>query len=176
MKLPTLHQFFRRQIQRGFQTFGIAEPETADYVSEILARFAHTRALYPMRDLDGRTLEHIIDMLQERYRAQNSGLGRRDVGRERMITRHIGEYTLFMSGLFRERVQARGQLNYYFAHGSSAYWQCADGEPNNYRQRVYRRLHYSFAQVSNVLDYVRRKQLPTNQSDSEQMLAAFWRA
>ena len=52
----------------------------------------------------------------------------------RTILRHLGEYTLFMSGIFRERLMARGELGYYLAHGSSAYWRCADGELNP-RQR-----------------------------------------
>ena len=178
MKLPTLHQFFRRQLQRGLQTFGMTEPETIEYVSDILSRFALTRALYAMRDIDGKALEHIYDMFQERYHAQSPEFGRRDFIRARMITRHIGEYTLFMSGLFRERVRARGQLNYYLAQGASAYRQCADSEPNNHRQRVYRRLHYGFAHVSNALDHLRQKQLPLAESDrdNQSFLAAFWRA
>ena len=177
MKLPTLHQFFRRQLQRGFQTFGMTEPETIEYVSDMLSRFALTRAVYAVRDTDGKALQHICDMLQERYRAQNPELGTRDPTRERTITRHIGEYSLFMSGLFRERLRARGQLNYYLAQGSSAYWQCADKEPNSCRRRVYRHLHYGFARVSNALDHIRRKQLPFAEGErgDQSFVAAFWR-
>lgn len=176
MRLPTLNQFFRHQLQRGFHAHGLTEPATVDYVSELLTRFSQSRALYALHDTAGRPLEYIVDMLQERQWAQSPEQGARNFARERLVTQHIGEYALFMSGLFRERVQARGQLNYYIAQGSSAYWHCADYEPNGNRQRVYRRLYYGFAHISNILNHLRHKQFPMARPANENMLVAFWRA
>ncbi|OGI48525.1 MAG: hypothetical protein A2151_08565 [Candidatus Muproteobacteria bacterium RBG_16_65_34] len=161
MHTLSLYQFFRHQVQHGFRAQGLAEPETVDYVSEILARFAHTRLLYALRDAEGRPLEYIIDMLEHLRLAQHPEEGgRRERAREWRITRHVGEYTLFMSGLFRERLTARGELGYYIAHGSGAYGRCADYELNPVRQRLFRRLYRNFARFADTLDDMRRTQFP----------------
>lgn len=169
MRLPTLHQFFRHQLEQGFQARGLEKSEAVEYVSEVLTRFAQTRALYPLHDDTGRPLEHIVDMLQQ---AQEAGARPAIQG---PIVRHIGDYTLFMTGVFRERVEARGELDYYTAHGRSAFRQSADYELNPNRRRVYRQLYQDFEPISDLLDWLRRVRFPL--ADRPQnLLAAFWRA
>lgn len=176
MRLPSLHQFFRRQLQHGFQARGLNEDETIDYVSEVLARFAHTRLFQTLRDSDGRPLEYIVDMLAAWQEAQESTGRRRNYAREGAIVRHIGDYTLFMSGLFRERLTARGELEYYVANGRSAFWRSADYEPNPARRKTYRRLYQDFSSIADILDYLRRVQFPLEgRAGSENLLAAYWR-
>lgn len=176
MQMPTLYQFFRHQVSRGFRAHGIAEPATVDYVSDVLTRFAHIRNLYPLFDEDGRPLEHIVDMLVALERAEGRDGGRADRARGKTINRHIGEYTLFMSGLFRERLTARGELDYYLAHGSGAYGRAAGGEINPARRRLYQRLHDDFARISDSLDHMRRVQFPLAEAPSgENILKALWR-
>jgi len=176
MRLPSLQQFFRHQLQQGFHTHGLREAGTVEYVSDVLTRFAHTRAFYALRDADGKPLEYIVDMLASWQHAQDNGRGRRDGARERAVMRHLGDYTLFMSGLFRERLKARGELNYYVANGRSAFLRSADYEPNPARRRTYRQLYQDFNPISDMLDYLRRVQLPLNgRAGSENLLAAFWR-
>lgn len=174
MRVPSLYQFFRHQLQHGFQAHGLkGAPPTVDYVSDMLARFAHTRTAYALHDDDGRPLEHIVDMLVAFARTEEQGRART---REGAIVRHIGEYTLFMSGLFRERVAARGELNYYVAQGRSAYWRSADYEINPARRQLFRRLYQDFAPISDILDYVRRVQFPVRTDAPHDPLAAYWRA
>ena len=176
MRLPSLQQFFRHQLQQSFRAHGLSESGTIEYVSEVLARFAHARALQALRDADGRPLEYIVDMLASWQQAQDSPRGRRDRARECAVMRHIGDYTLFMSGLFRERLTARGELKYYVAHGRSAFWHSADYEPNPARRHTYRQLYQNFNPISDLLDYLRRVQLPLQgRASSENLLAAYWR-
>jgi hypothetical protein len=172
MRAPSLYQFFRHQVSHGFHRHGIAQPATVDYVSDVLSRFAQTRALYALRDAGGQPLEYIVDMLEAWRQAQDDG-GRASPARERLVIRHLGEYTLFMSGLFRERLRRRGELDYYLTHGSSAYWRCADAEANPRQRQVYWHLHQDFGRISNTLDDMRREQFPLPSSDN--MLTAFWR-
>jgi hypothetical protein len=167
--LPSLYQFFRHQVSHGFHLHGITEPATVDYVSDILTRFAQIRQLYALRDADGQPMEYIVDMLEAWQKAHGEA-----ASRGRFILRHLGEYTLFMSGIFREYLMARGELDYYLAHGSSAYWRCADGELNPRQRRVYWHLHQHFGRISNTLDNMRREQLPLA-SSPDNMLTAFWR-
>ncbi|HEX7044540.1 MAG TPA: hypothetical protein VF203_07990 [Burkholderiales bacterium] len=176
MRLPSLQQFFRHQLHHAFRTCGLSENGTVDYVSEVLARFAHTRLFHALRDAEGRPLEYIVDMLAAWQQAQESATGRRDYARERAIARHIGDYTLFMSGLFRERLRARGELEYYISHGRSAFWRSADYEVNPARRETYRRLYHEFNPISDILDYLRRVQLPLQgRAGSTNLLAAYWR-
>ncbi len=175
MLVPTLYQFFRRQVQQGFGERGIAEPATVDYVSDVLTRMAHTAALYPLRDAEGTPLERIAQFLLEWQRAEGLDGERADRSRQALITRHLAEYTLFMSGLFRERLQARGEVAYYIEHGRSAFWQTADYESNYKRKQVFRRLGVDFARVADTLDNMRRVQLPMTSSTATGGMAALWR-
>lgn len=176
MLVPTLYQFFRRQVQQSFGEQGITEPATIDYVSEMLTRMAHTAALYPLRNAEGTPLERIAQFLLEWQRAEGLGDGRSDRPRQALITRHLAEYTLFMSGIFRERLQARGEVAYYMEHGRSAFWQTADYEANYKRKQVFRRLGVDFARVADTLDRMRRFQLPmSTDTAADASLAALWR-
>jgi len=172
MRIPTLYQFFRHQLGNGFAARGISEPATVDYVSEVLTRFAQTRSLYAMTDAQGRALEYVVDFIA----AAGGDEVRGDRARERSLLRHLGEYTLFMSGLFRERLRARGELNYYMAQGASAFGQCAHVEPRSGQRAVFRRLHDSFNRIADSLDDLRRERLPLSLAATrDNMVVALWR-
>jgi hypothetical protein len=174
MHLPSLQQFFRHQLQQSFHAHGLKDDGTIDYVSEVLAQFAYTRLLYALHDAEGKPLEYIVDMLIANEEAHE---GKRQRARTNAIMKHIGDYTLFMSGLFRERVAARGELDYYVAHGRNAFWRSADYEANPARRQTFRRLYQDFAPISDVLDFLRHVQFPLQgRADATNMLAAFWRA
>lgn len=176
MRFPTLYNFFRHQLQHGFHTHGLNGTATVDYVSDMLARFSQTQAFYALQDPSGRPLEHIVDLVWAWRAAQGYDDGRDDRARASVIVRHIGEYTLFMSGLFRERLMVRGELDYYLAHGRSAFWHSADYATNPNHRQIYRRLYQDFGPISDVLDYLRRVQFPLPGSPArEVMLAALWR-
>lgn len=177
MRLPSLQQFFRHQLQQSFHEHGLNDAGTIDYVADVLARFAYTRLFYALHDAEGRPLEHIVDMLIANQEAQDGARGRAVRSHANTIMKHIGDYTLFMSGLFRERVAARGELDYYLAHGRNAFWRSADYEPNPARRHTFRRLYQDFAPISDMLDYLRRVQLPIEgRAGADNLLAAYWRA
>lgn len=166
----TLYHFFHRHVQHGFGARGITEPSTIEYVSDLLTRFAHTSALYATTDNDGRPMETVAQFLCAWRRAQDHG----ETGGQALIMRHLGEYTLFMSGLFRDRIKSRGQLNYYLDHGRSAFWASAGFERNPGQARLFRRLYFDFERVSNALDCLRRDQLPLAQEAVRNPLTAMW--
>lgn len=175
MRLPTLKQFFRHQLQHGFGEYGLAEPATVEYVSDVLTRFAHTRSLYAVHDRAGRPLCHVADMLAEWH-----GPGYEDTPdrhRQASVARHVGEYTLFMSGLFRERLKSRGELDYYMDNGRNAFLHCAHYELNPKRQSLFRGLHFNFKQIANTLDYMVRIQFPFSSKPitADTLITSFWR-
>ena len=177
MLAPGLYPFFRRQLQHGFGERGLAEPATVDYVSDVLTRFAHTRALYLIQDADGAPIETVAGLLTEWHRTQGWDDTAPDRSREALVIRHLGEFTLFMSGLFRDRLRARGQLAYYIAQGRSAFWRCAAAEHNPRTAQVFRRLYGNFDQVADALDHIRHHRLPLSLQENGTVspLGAVWR-
>jgi len=172
MRTPTLYQFFRQQLNNSFATRGLGEPATVEYVSEVLTRFADARALHAVSAARGQPLEYVVDYLLE----EHGGDRRPDRARRRSILCHLGEYTLFMSGLFRDRLKTRGELNYYLAQGANAYLRCADVEPQTGRRQLFRRLHQNFTRIADALDDMRRTRLPMPAATgADSVIAAWWR-
>ena len=176
MLVPGLYQFFHRQVQHGFGVHGVAEPAAVDYVSDVLTRFSHVRMLDVVRNASGEPVTNIAGMLAEWRRTQGWDDAPVNRPREALIVRHIGEYSLFMSGLFRERLAARGQLGYYLEQGRSAFWHSAYFESDPARIRLFRYLYGTFDRVSGALDHIRRVELPLSaNSGPVSPLAALWR-
>jgi len=91
-----LRRLFGQLVGRYFQDdAGIAE-----YVSGILLDFVHVDNLYRIRNARGKRLEEVGEMLIE----SNPLLEARSFDRERAVRKHIGDYTLFLIGLFPEYV------------------------------------------------------------------------
>ncbi len=77
---------------------GWPDTEVIGYLAGVLTDFVHVDQLYKIRNAQGRRVEDVAEMLLEGdvlHRAQS-------VEREREVHRHIGDYTLFMTGIFPE--------------------------------------------------------------------------
>jgi len=174
MQVPGLYPFFRRHIQQGFGEQGLAQPALVDYVSELLTRFARVSVAFPFNDADGRPIETIAGLLMS-WQAEmgNAKPGR---ARETLVLHHIGDYALFMSGVFRERLTYRGQISYYREQGRSAFARCARLEPNPQYAAVLRRVSHEFEPISNALDRLWHRRLPVAPTTDLSPLAALWRA
>jgi hypothetical protein len=78
----------------------VRDPRVADYVAAVLTDFTHVNNLYRVRNARGKRLEEVGEMLIE----SNPLLQGRSFVREREVRKHIGDYTLFLAGLFPEYV------------------------------------------------------------------------
>lgn len=97
----SLREFLGQLVWRHFLgDVYLEDPELASYVAEVLADFARTENLYRIRDASGKRLEDVGEMLLE----SNPLLGASSFDRERAMRKHVGDYTLFMTGLFPENV------------------------------------------------------------------------
>ena len=97
----SLRQFFETYVWRHFfDDVHLHEPSVARYVTDLLADFAHTDRLYRIHNAYGRRLEQVAEMLIE----SNPLLEASSFDRERSVRKHVGDYTLFMTGLFPESV------------------------------------------------------------------------
>jgi hypothetical protein len=72
----------------------------ARYIANLLTEFCHSDNLYKVRDSRGKRLEDVGEMLI----VSNPLLEGRSFIYEREVRKHIGDYTLFLTGLFPEYV------------------------------------------------------------------------
>lgn len=88
-------RFFAGVTEQAFMTeLGVADPPLLDYMAELLFRFVHSDQLYGVRGVRGERITQVADMLEEAH-------ARRGPAR-RALHRHIGDFTLFWTGVFPE--------------------------------------------------------------------------
>ncbi len=78
----------------------LERPDIADYLTDLLTRFARADDLCRIHDAMDRPLEDVGEMLLEADRQEHGGF----VYPVREIRRHIGDFTLFFLGMFPEWV------------------------------------------------------------------------
>jgi hypothetical protein len=78
----------------------VRDPRLAVYIAGVLTDFLHTDNLYRVRNARGKRLEDVGEMLIE----SNPLLEGRSFIYERQVRKHVGDYTLFLTGLFPEYV------------------------------------------------------------------------
>lgn len=92
-----------------FEKLGWPDMNVACYVSNLLVEFTHVDQLHRIRTNEGKPVDTVVDLLYESEVMLNaSGLDR-----EREVHRHIGDFTLFMAGLFPEylrRLKSAGMI------------------------------------------------------------------
>ena len=96
-----LSRLFRELVQRRFyDEWQIRDGDVTAYISAVLSRFTDVRELYRIRNARGKRLEDVGEMLIE----SNPLLAASSFDREREVRKHVGDYTLFLCGLFPEYV------------------------------------------------------------------------
>ena len=152
-----LHQFFDRAVRAAFHDLGVSDEAAAGYLAGMLTRFARTEHLHPRGTVMPR-LESVVDMLLEIQHVWRDDTPDFRPERELDVRRHIGDYTLFMTGLFRERVERTASMSYYVSEGKRAYRfvsEHARAHAGGTRP-PYGRLAERFEGYMRALDYARR--------------------
>jgi hypothetical protein len=100
-----LRGFFGEMVARRFDAdLRLPDARLAEYVSGLLVDFTHVDCLYRVRDARGRRLEDVGEMLLESNPLLAEG---GSFERERAVRRHVGDYVLFVAGLFPESLSGR---------------------------------------------------------------------
>ncbi len=90
-----LRRYFSGLAEYAFNTrLGLADPPLVEYLSQLLSRFLRTDTIYSVRNLSGKRLDAVADMLAE----ANARIGEA----KRQVHRHIGDFTLFWTGVYPE--------------------------------------------------------------------------
>jgi len=97
-----LQQLFLELVGRHYaEQIGIRDPQVVNYVAQLLAEFCDAEQLFRIRDLSGRPLGDIGEMLMESDPVFGPAPS---FDRERQVRKHIGDYTLFFTGMFPESI------------------------------------------------------------------------
>lgn len=155
----TLARFFSGICENVFEgQLGVVDPPLVDYLSVLMLRFVRLDTVHRVRNLSGRPVVEVADMLAEAE--SRIGLARRDVHR------HIGDVTLFWTGVYPETLQhlraverkdffvdycSQGKRAYYIA--STIETDREEDAPND----VLQRLSFQFELCAYGLGEVRRE-------------------
>ena len=96
-KTHPLHRWFEVLVQDSFQQeLGLCDPKILDYLADLLTEFIHVERINALQDGSGRPVEDVAELLL------NAEIGPvvADDERRRIFHRHIGDFTLFWTGVY----------------------------------------------------------------------------
>jgi hypothetical protein len=95
-----LEPFFQQMVRNSYVgKLGIHDAAITHYVAGLLCEFSESDKLYKVRDEQGRPLQTLDEMVQ----ASDPVLGTApSFDAERAVRKHIGDYALFVSGMYPE--------------------------------------------------------------------------
>jgi len=135
---------------------GIGDPSLVGYVADLLASFVPSQMVWRVRDKQGRPIVHVTRMVAEAESAN-------DDRRRSECHRHVGDYTLFWTGVYPEalgRLQGSESpdcLISYQQQGKRSYYLASTLSTADDRGSVLRRLSDEFELCAFGLSRVRRE-------------------
>lgn len=154
----SLRHLFAALAEHTFQVkLGVADPGLSDYLVDLLVRFTRAPDIYRHRDAEGQRLEQVADMLEEAEQ--------REARPERELRRHIGDYTLFWSGVYPEalpQLKAIDRRDFFISYddaGRESYLIAStfEEEPFEEEAPVLRRLSSNYELCKYGLNRIRRE-------------------
>jgi hypothetical protein len=97
-----LQQFFVEIVGRHYaEEIGLRDPQIVAYVAHLLSEFCESEELFKIRNENNKPVTDVGEMLIE----SNPVFGPApSFDRERQVRKHIGDYTLFFTGMFPESI------------------------------------------------------------------------
>jgi hypothetical protein len=158
-----MRKLFRNALAFGLEHNPTEKVEVADYLEEqVLCEFFHADNLYKIRDEEEQSLDDISDMLAEGTVLMNA----QSFQREFQVHKHIGDYTLFMLGMFPTTLSHKqgkefilGKLvvpgatlcEHYVIQGQRSYKIAAEFTHGD----LFQELSSNFLLYKNILEFVR---------------------
>lgn len=153
-----LSKFFTRWLTAAFSDVQIFERSAVLYIAEILSHFANSEKLHKIQNMPQLKPNSVVEMLlqaEERSLPSESGF---DPFGERNIRKHVADYTLFMTGIFREHIEGNGFLDFYLHEGRSSYKQVYefDKSLSQPQAAIFDQLHTNFEEYSGGINYMKK--------------------
>jgi hypothetical protein len=97
-----LQKLFVELVGRCYaEEIGLRDPQIVNYVSHLLAEFCEVEQLFKIRAVTGKRVTDVGEMLMESNPVYGPAPS---FDRERQVRKHIGDYTLFFTGMFPESI------------------------------------------------------------------------
>jgi hypothetical protein len=157
----SLQELFGELVERAFAlSLRWDDRQVMRYLTRLLTEFAHIDSLYRLRDLNGRPLQEVAEML---YYA-DVRLGAQSFYQEREVHRHIGDFTLFWTGVYPEALPKlraslrKDHLIDYVKQGKESYRLVSLFDIGEWREEapMFRRLSENFEVAMQGLHAVRQ--------------------
>jgi hypothetical protein len=152
-----LHRLFRGLTESAFMNeLGIGDPRLVGYVAELLASFVAVQSVWRLRDTQGRQLNNVTAMVAAAESAD-------DEVRRRECHRHVGDFTLFWTGVYPESLarlkgrDAPDALIDFQRQGKRSYYLASTLSDGSDQRTVLRRLSDEFELCAFGLSRVRRE-------------------
>jgi hypothetical protein len=174
-----LRRLFGALTEKSFaENLGWPDLNVTEYVSNLLVDFTHTDQLYKIRNERGKQIDTVVELLFE----SEVLLEAQTLEREREVHQHIGDFTLFMTGLFPEYLRRLKSASMIYHHdflvdyvktGKRSYAIVAQRDAAD-ESPLFRKLSENFELCVTGLGFVRsdldRMQDPTYQKAKDLLL------
>jgi len=108
-----LEPFFQQMVRNSYVgKLGMHDTAITHYVARLLCDFSEADKLYQVRDEEGRPLQTLEQMLQASDPVHGTAAS---FDAERAVRKHIGDYALFVSGMYPESLESTA--SYRRRHG-----------------------------------------------------------
>ncbi len=121
-----LEAFFQQAVRNCYEgKLGLRDPEVTGYVARLLCEFAEADKLYQVRDELGRPIEELTEMMRAADPVNGTATS---FDEERSVRKHIGDYALFLAGMYPEaadsgrRRRRRPSLGELIRAGKESYY------------------------------------------------------
>lgn len=136
----------------------LEDTQVSNYIANMLAQFTESSRLYNEKGDEAKSHQYIVDMITDSLHSDNT--------EKFHIYCHIGNYTLFLTGMIPEYIKYRYEYkrrpvgkNYYVGFGKT-YYGLASGNTNARRNRLtgtLSQLSEGFEVVAQVLSFMNRE-------------------
>ena len=107
-----LEPFFQQVVRNSYEgKLGLNDPDMTGYVAHLLCEFSEAENLYKMRDETGRPVEELTEMLLASDPVNGTAAS---FDAERALRKHIGDYSLFVAGMYPEAAGSNRRLRHHY--------------------------------------------------------------
>jgi hypothetical protein len=151
--LPENHpvkRIFHTLAERGLAQASLRDPDILFYIANLLVDFLWVENLYRIQDEDGRRIESLLDILIQANEAE--------MPEKKEYYRHLGDYSLFMLGMFPESIDRTRRLlspSWYMETGRAGYQIAGELDRDVWRIQVFRKLADKFDRCVISLHWIR---------------------
>lgn len=162
MDFASLKTFFGKLVKLSLFDLGMQrDANITSYLADVLTDFAKSEKLYKINSAEGKKIDAVVDMLSE-----IPGFSEENGEMEREMRKYVGDFTLFMTGIFRDRITKGSYLRYYINEGTKSYFLVSrfDIEAGKGNPIMFSRLSHDFELYAGALDYMKKVYFQTGNS------------